>query len=147
MLLHIQSNCKSMIDAFKAGGDFHSRTAMGMYPHVADACRRGDVLLEWDESKGIAPAPLLKNVFGIERRKAKVLNFSIAYGKTALGLSKDWGVTLQEATDTLERWYRCAAGCGSGGDCDEQRSNALSLFPGLLACFFTRAGFPSARGL
>ncbi len=34
-----------------------------------------------------------------------MLNFSIAYGKTALGLSKDWGVTLSEAKDTLEKWY------------------------------------------
>ena len=35
----------------------------------------------------------------------QVLNFSIAYGKTAMGLSKDWGVTVQEAKETLERWY------------------------------------------
>jgi DNA polymerase I len=82
---------------------------MGMYPHIAEACQRGDVLLEWDEHKGPPPVPLLKSMFATERRKAKVLNFSIAYGKTALGLSKDWGVTLQEATSTLERWYRCEA--------------------------------------
>jgi DNA polymerase I len=49
--------------------------------------------------------PLLKNVFASERRKAKVLNFSIAYGKTALGLSRDWNVSLQEAKETLQRWY------------------------------------------
>lgn len=35
----------------------------------------------------------------------QVLNFSIAYGKTAHGLSKDWKVTLQEAEDTVNRWY------------------------------------------
>jgi hypothetical protein len=29
ILAHM-TNCRSMIDAFKAGGDFHSRTAMGM---------------------------------------------------------------------------------------------------------------------
>lgn len=33
-----------------------------------------------------------QDVFGAERRKAKMLNFSIAYGKTAMGLSKDWKV-------------------------------------------------------
>lgn len=49
--------------------------------------------------------PLLKDKFASERRKAKVLNFSIAYGKTAHGLSKDWGVTLDEAKDTVARWY------------------------------------------
>jgi DNA polymerase-1 len=34
-------------------------------------------------------------VYGAERRKAKTLNFSIAYGKTAIGLSKDWGVSVE----------------------------------------------------
>lgn len=29
-----------MIDAFKRGGCFHSRTAMGMFEHVADAVKR-----------------------------------------------------------------------------------------------------------
>ena len=47
----------------------------------------------------------MKDQFASERRKAKTLNFSIAYGKTARGLSKDWGVTLAEAEETLERWF------------------------------------------
>jgi DNA polymerase-1 len=94
-----------MIAAFEAGGDFHSRTAMGMYPHVAEAVAKGEVLLEGDDAPGGAPKPLLKNVFANERRKAKILNFSIAYGKTALGLSRDWNVSLGEAKDTVEKWY------------------------------------------
>ena len=63
--------------------------------------------MEWDagaEHKP-PPAPLLKDLFANERKKAKVLNFSIAYGKTAHGLAKDWGTTLQEAEETVERWY------------------------------------------
>jgi DNA polymerase-1 len=104
-LLAHMTRCKSMLEAFKAGGDFHSRTAMGMYPHVAEAVQKGAVLLEWDEHKGEPPVPLLKNVFNSERRKAKILNFSIAYGKTAMGLAKDWNVSLGEAKDTLEKWY------------------------------------------
>ena len=95
------ANCKSMITAFKEGGDFHSRTAMGMYDYIAEAADRGEVLLEWDtELEGRpAPAPLIKDVYAVERRKAKVLNFSIAYGKTPMGLAKDWGVSLEEAKD------------------------------------------------
>lgn len=104
LLAHI-TKCRSMIDAFKQGGDFHSRTAMGMYPIVSDAVKQGSVLLEWDSSQGEAPAPLLKDVFASERRKAKVLNFSIAYGKTAHGLAKDWSVSMEEANETLQRWY------------------------------------------
>ncbi|KAL0311032.1 UNVERIFIED_CONTAM: DNA polymerase I A, chloroplastic/mitochondrial [Sesamum angustifolium] len=56
------ANCKSMLDAFKAGGDFHSRTAMNMYPHIREAVDRKDVLLEWHPQPGEdkPPAPLLK---------------------------------------------------------------------------------------
>lgn len=46
------------------------------------------------------------DAFGAERRKAKMLNFSIAYGKTAQGLSRDWQVSVKEARDTLKLWYR-----------------------------------------
>lgn len=35
-----------------------------------------------------------------------MLNFSIAYGKTAQGLSRDWQVSVKEARDTLKLWYR-----------------------------------------
>ena len=54
---------------------------------------------------GKPPAPLLKDAFAAHRRKAKTLNFSIAYGKTPMGLSSDWGVNLAEAEATLELWY------------------------------------------
>ncbi|KAK4383406.1 DNA polymerase I A, chloroplastic/mitochondrial [Sesamum angolense] len=67
ILAHL-ANCKSMLDAFKAGGDFHSRTAMNI-------------------------------------RKAKMLNFSIAYGKTTVGLARDWKVSREEAQETVDRWY------------------------------------------
>jgi DNA polymerase I len=68
----------------------------------------GDCLLEWnggESGQEPPPVPLLKDLFGSERRKAKVLNFSIAYGKTAHGLSRDWKVSLEEAKDTVKRWY------------------------------------------
>jgi DNA polymerase-1 len=106
ILAHL-SDCKSMLDAFKAGGDFHSRTAMNMYPHVREAVEKGKVLLEWDPQPGEEkpPLPLLKDLFATERRKAKMLNFSIAYGKTAIGLSKDWKVSEEEAKKTVKLWY------------------------------------------
>ncbi|EHA8590584.1 DNA polymerase I A, chloroplastic [Cocos nucifera] len=91
ILAHL-ANCKSMLDAFKAGGDFHSRTAMNMYAHVREAVEKKRVLLEWHPQLGEEkpPLPLLKDAFAAERRKAKMLNFSIAYGKTPVGLSRDW---------------------------------------------------------
>jgi len=104
MLAHM-ANCHSMIEAFKSGGDFHSRTALGMYPEIQKAVDNNEVLLEWDYKNGEPPKPMLKDVFGAERRKAKTLNFSIAYGKTAFGLAKDWGVPKEEAEETVRLWY------------------------------------------
>ncbi|VAH53496.1 unnamed protein product [Triticum turgidum subsp. durum] len=106
ILAHL-ANCRSMLDAFKAGGDFHSRTAMNMYQHIREAVEEKRVLLEWDPQPGQEkpPVPLLKDAFGAERRKAKMLNFSIAYGKTAAGLARDWKVSKREADDTLDLWY------------------------------------------
>jgi DNA polymerase I len=103
------TNCHAMIDAFAAGGDFHSRTALDMFEHVQKAVVDGECLLEWDYSKGSPPKPLLKDMFASERRKAKTLNFSIAYGKTAHGLSQDWGVSRKEAEDMLTAWYNARA--------------------------------------
>ncbi|CAE5959872.1 unnamed protein product [Arabidopsis arenosa] len=106
ILAHL-TGCKSMMEAFKAGGDFHSRTAMNMYPHIREAVENGQVILEWHPQPGEdkPPVPLLKDAFGSERRKAKMLNFSIAYGKTAIGLSRDWKVSVEEAQDTVKLWY------------------------------------------
>jgi DNA polymerase I-like protein with 3'-5' exonuclease and polymerase domains len=105
-LLASMTGCKSMIEAFEAGGDFHSRTAMDMFDYVKAKVDSGEALLEWDYAKGDPPKPLVKDLFASERRKAKTLNFSIAYGKTAFGLSDDWGVTLQEAEEMLKAWYK-----------------------------------------
>lgn len=107
ILAHL-ADCKSMLEAFKAGGDFHSRTAMNMYPHISEAVEKEEVLLEWHPKPGEEkpPVPLLKDAFGSERRKAKMLNFSIAYGKTPMGLARDWKVSVKEAKETVNRWYR-----------------------------------------
>ncbi|KAL1370407.1 hypothetical protein HN51_000676 [Arachis hypogaea] len=106
ILAHL-ANCKSMLEAFEAGGDFHSRTAMNMYPYICDAVNEKQVLLEWHPQPGEdkPPVPLLKDAFASERRKAKMLNFSIAYGKTPIGLSKDWKVSVKEAKKTVDLWY------------------------------------------
>ena len=58
ILAHL-AKCKSMKEAFKAGGDFHSRTAMNMYDHVWEAVEKGRCLLEW-EGPDKPPVPLLK---------------------------------------------------------------------------------------
>ncbi|KAL4512005.1 hypothetical protein ABPG72_012850 [Tetrahymena utriculariae] len=104
ILAHM-TNCKAMIEAFKMGGDFHSRTAMGMYPKLKEEIDRGELLLEWDKSQGEPPAPLLKDKYSSERKKAKMMNFSIAYGKSAHGFSKDWNCSMKEAQEALDAWF------------------------------------------
>ena len=103
-LLAHMANCESMIRAFEAGGDFHSRTALGMYDYIRREVDAGLCALEVGDDGG-GDLPLIKDRYGSERRRAKVLNFSIAYGKTAHGLSRDWGVSLEEAQETVDRWY------------------------------------------
>ena len=77
VLAHM-TKCKAMIEAFRLGGDFHSRTALSMYDYIKDDVNNGTCLLEWDNSKGVPPAPLLKHKYASERRRAKILNFSLA---------------------------------------------------------------------
>ncbi|KAJ9521967.1 hypothetical protein QJQ45_024847, partial [Haematococcus lacustris] len=104
ILAHI-ADCKSMLEAFEKGGDFHSRTALGMYDHIKEAIKNKEVFLEKGDEGAPPDAVLLKDKFASERRKAKILNFSIAYGKTAHGLAKDFGTSLQEAEATVAKWY------------------------------------------
>ncbi|CAK9150260.1 unnamed protein product [Ilex paraguariensis] len=47
----------------------------------------------------------VQDAFTSERRKAKMLNFSIAYGKTTMGLARDWKVSVSEAKETVDLWY------------------------------------------
>ena len=104
-LLAHMAGCESMIRAFEAGGDFHSRTALGMYDYIRGEVDAGLCALEAGEEGKTNDVPLIKDRYASERRRAKVLNFSIAYGKTAHGLSRDWGVSLEEAQETVDRWY------------------------------------------
>ncbi|MFS7987812.1 putative DNA-directed DNA polymerase [Helianthus anomalus] len=48
---------------------------------------------------------LMLDMYASERRKAKMLNFSIAYRKTPVGLARDWKVPVNEAKETVKRWY------------------------------------------
>ncbi|XLR38510.1 hypothetical protein S83_023170, partial [Arachis hypogaea] len=51
-----------LLEAFEAGGDFHSRTVMNMYPYIRDTINEKQVLLEWHPQPGEdkPPVPLLK---------------------------------------------------------------------------------------
>lgn len=103
ILAHM-AQCSSMIRAFELGGDFHSRTAMTMYGYIREDIAKGNCKLESGDA-GNDGAPLLKDKYASERRKAKILNFSLAYGKTEHGLAKDFNTSMEEARETLRLWY------------------------------------------
>ena len=105
ILAHM-TNCRAMIEAFESGGDFHSRTAVTMFDNIQKEIDNKEVLLEWDYSNGQPPAPLVKEKYSNERKQAKMMNFSIAYGKSSHGFSKDWGCSLEEAQEVLDAWYK-----------------------------------------
>ena len=77
-----------------------------MFDYIKKDIQNGGCLLEWDSAKGKPPVPLLKEKYAAERKKAKTMNFSIAYGKTAHGFAKDWGCSMEEAKDVLTAWYK-----------------------------------------
>ena len=77
----------------------------GMYPEIQKDLNEGKCLLEWDYSKGPPTVPLLKDLYSNHRKKAKVMNFSIAYGKTVHGFMKDWQCSEAEAKQTMDAWY------------------------------------------
>lgn len=69
-------------------------------------CRAPPGVAQTAGKKGYACGCLIKPALHVlPACLLQILNFSIAYGKTAHGLSKDWGVSLQEAEETVARWY------------------------------------------
>ena len=69
-----------------AKGDIHGEAAAGMFN------------IPFSEVKN--PIPGLKGV--TYRDRGKILVFSLAYGKTAEGFAKDWGIPLEEAKKLIK---------------------------------------------
>lgn len=76
----------SLVDDIKAGIDPHSATAKRMYGLECDV---GDV-------KALHPE---------ERAAAKIINYSVNYGKTAVGLAIQLGITVEAAEQLLAAFY------------------------------------------
>jgi DNA polymerase-1 len=102
VLAHM-SRSKNMIEALCGGLDIHSATALNMYDYVKEALDNGDVCLEKQADK--PDVPLLKDVYGSERRNAKAVNFGIAYGLTKFGLARQLDCSQEDAEYMIEKWY------------------------------------------
>ncbi|CAJ1398173.1 unnamed protein product [Effrenium voratum] len=93
------SGCPAMINALSSGIDLHSHAAAQMYEHVQEAIDEGKVSMEGGDDR-----PCVKDVFASERRNAKAVNFGIAYGLTAKGLSRQLNCEEPEAQNMINMW-------------------------------------------
>jgi DNA polymerase-1 len=50
----------------------------------------------------------VKTKYKAERDKSKIINFGIAYGKTAVGFAADWNVSTAEAEGIIEQYFEAA---------------------------------------
>jgi DNA polymerase-1 len=80
VLAHL-SNDPNLIDAFTRGEDIHDRTARNVF----------------GVDSGLDPYEL--------RRRAKIINYALLYGKTAFTLARDIGVTKEAAQAFIEAYF------------------------------------------
>jgi DNA polymerase-1 len=85
ILAHYSSD-PALLESFRKGEDVHTRTAAETFGVAADA------------------------VTSDQRRVAKVLNFGIAYGLSAFGLSQRLGLPPREAQGIIDRYFARYAG-------------------------------------
>ncbi len=84
VLAHMSED-PGLIEAFGRGEDIHARTAAAVFSGL-----------------GLPAAEA--------RRRAKIINFSIIYGKTAFTLGREIGVSTGEAADFIEAYFERYAG-------------------------------------
>lgn len=80
VLAHLSKD-ESLIQAFRDEEDIHDRTARQVFGHI-------DGLSDHER-----------------RRRAKIINFSIIYGKTAYTLGKDFGIPTREAQAFIDNYF------------------------------------------
>merc|ERR1711957_411642 len=92
-----------MVKKLSGGGDYHSEVAAEMFPEIREALTNGEVVMSKAGAK--EGVPLVKERFSAERTQAKAINFGIIYGKTAVSLAEDLGISKTEAEDAMKRWF------------------------------------------
>jgi len=96
------ADCPAMIDILTHGGDIHSRTAYRMFDEVRDSVDEAKVALEGDV-QGVAT---VEDVFPELHKRAKALNLALLYGRTAHSVASGWGLSQEEASAVIDRWFR-----------------------------------------
>ena len=80
VLAHLAGE-EALVEAFRSGEDIHDRTALKVF----------------GPDSGLDPHEL--------RRRAKIINYALLYGKTAFTLAKDIGVTKEAAQEFIDAYF------------------------------------------
>ncbi|MFG1757588.1 DNA polymerase I [Micromonospora echinofusca] len=80
IMAHLSSD-EALIEAFNSGADFHAATASSVFGVPV-----GEVTAD-------------------QRRKIKAMNYGLAYGLSAFGLSQQLGITAEEARGLMENYF------------------------------------------
>jgi DNA polymerase I len=81
IMAHLSAD-EALIEAFNSGFDFHAATAANVF--------------------GVAP----DEITGDQRSKIKAMNYGLAYGLSAYGLSNQLGISAEEARGLMEEYFR-----------------------------------------
>jgi DNA polymerase-1 len=81
VLAHLSGDA-ALVEAFKAGIDIHDRTAERVFGGAASGLDKHEL-----------------------RRRAKIINYALLYGKTAFTLAKDIGVPQQAAQEFIDAYF------------------------------------------
>ncbi|SCG46112.1 DNA polymerase I [Micromonospora coxensis] len=80
IMAHLSSD-DALIEAFNSGADFHAATASSVFGVPVD------------------------EVTADQRRKIKAMNYGLAYGLSAFGLSQQLGISAEEARGLMENYF------------------------------------------
>ncbi|MBM0276402.1 DNA polymerase I [Micromonospora tarensis] len=80
IMAHLSSD-DALIDAFNSGADFHAATASSVFGVAVD------------------------EVTADQRRKIKAMNYGLAYGLSAFGLSQQLSISTEEARGLMENYF------------------------------------------
>lgn len=105
------SGDEGMIDIYRQGYDLHAETARAIY--------------------GIKPGKEIKDQ---QRRHAKTINFGVVYGLGAEGLSRQLGISFEEAQLFIDRWFERFPGVYEW----QQRTKAFATKYGFVYTMFGR---------
>ncbi len=103
VLAHM-ANDENLIEAYRHNADIHTATASQVFGVPVEEV-----------------TPLL-------RRSAKAVNFGIVYGISAFGLSQDLDITVKEATEYIDRYFKTYPGIKTylDGNVEEARKTGIA---------------------